>query len=200
MHLMTEYFEEHMLIEQPDETPEHLLARYQQQARAWRHRQSVEGNDAAAMFAGDLAHMLEQLTGALAATLAQPTPRAETDDREKVLDRFLALATCPDDASRLARLRQAINYAKSFGLTWPHRRGFDRATPAAPPSIADMAPGTTFSCRLAGSLNEYRLEVPADGDRFVVHGWGQTWVHREDVDPSTIRDVTPPPASPEAGA
>jgi hypothetical protein len=76
---------------------------------------------------------------------------------------------------------------------------------AKPVSIADMAPGTTFRARLRDGLGAvdrfwfvshvkyHRPNVPrvtsADGDR-----WLATC-----IDPSTIRDVTPPPATPEEG-
>jgi hypothetical protein len=199
MHLMTEYFEEHMLIEQPDETPEQLLARYQQQARAWRHRQRVEGDDAAAMFAGDLAHMLEQLTGALAAALPQRTPSAEGTVVQRVEDeleyRVRTAVAQWKAADHDGRDSSAVVNEEVRGGRVAVRAYLARpAAPAVPASIADMVPGTTFTAVFHGEQDRFFRcrESLARAGRYLVS--------MDAIDPSTIRDVTPPPATSEAGA
>ncbi|MDT0211220.1 hypothetical protein [Curtobacterium sp. BRD11] len=68
----------------------------------------------------------------------------------------------------------------------------DGATPeqqretAEPPRIEDMAPGTTFTA--AASSDVWRWAVRQDGQ--VVSGLGIG--PKSSIDPSTIRDVTPP--------
>jgi hypothetical protein len=66
--------------------------------------------------------------------------------------------------------------------------------PAAPPSITDMVPGTTFYAALVGDERvEQWMRVnschPVARMRDGLHCWPR------DVDPSTIRDVTPPEES-----
>jgi hypothetical protein len=63
-----------------------------------------------------------------------------------------------------------------------------RQSPAEPASIADMAPGTTFvAFGVRWTVNAHHSAV------------GPAGLTRGDIDPSTIRDVTPPPATPEKG-
>jgi len=72
-----------------------------------------------------------------------------------------------------------------------------RAAIAEPPSIADMAPGTTFTAPHPES--GYRSwTVVEDG----AHGWWAVDIKRNGVpllrfDPSTIRDVSPPSTTQE---
>jgi hypothetical protein len=63
---------------------------------------------------------------------------------------------------------------------------------AAPPSIADMAPGTTFRGEMVG---HWVVLSTVDGHLNVRHSVED--IAYVDIDPSTIRDVTPPPATPE---
>lgn len=69
-------------------------------------------------------------------------------------------------------------------------------TPVAPSSIADMAPGTTFT---ATKYPMFKSPVPRQlmvvntfGGRRLVDREADFW-SIESIDPSTIRDVTPPP-------
>lgn len=62
-------------------------------------------------------------------------------------------------------------------------------TPSAePPRIEDMAPGTTFTASTWQKYLSHWTYLPDGG---VLSGMG-VWHDRADVDPSTIRDVTPP--------
>jgi hypothetical protein len=125
---------------------------------------------------------------AVLALFPQPTPSADPM-RDYAVRQFLALATCPDDQSRLDRLAQALDVARSAGMV------LEPTTPAEPPSIADMAPGTTFWAQFR------------DTDRralFVKIGGTTAWpvmdvaagalavYSASALDPSTIRNVNPP--------
>jgi hypothetical protein len=72
------------------------------------------------------------------------------------------------------------------------------AMPVGPPSIADMVPGTTFTAQQWGGATHFPLKA-ISAERFEVQDDAGGWLSVEDVDPSTIRDVTPPPATPEDG-
>jgi hypothetical protein len=202
---VTAYFEERMLIEQPGETPEQLLARYQQQARAWRHRQSTEVNETAAMFAGDFAYMLEQLTGALS---AQPPMREHGSLVRKLREAADVAYKGSNDSDPAMLHLYADKIRRGYpgggsNLTAAVARVLDVVAdalvcqpPVEPVSIADMAPGTTFTATLAGDrlAHQYRVE------RHLLNlssGWAFA---PDDLDPSTIRDVNPPPATPEEGS
>jgi len=67
----------------------------------------------------------------------------------------------------------------------------DRFHVAVPPSIADMAPGTTFTAELTRYPGR-PLHFSRDHGPYVI-GEGFNYVSAE-VDPSTIRDITPPRA------
>jgi hypothetical protein len=78
----------------------------------------------------------------------------------------------------------------------------DRDQPAEPVSIADMAPGTTFTATFRDTERR-ALFVKVGGKTAwpiidIVSGALATYA-ADAVDPSTIRDVTPPPATPEEG-
>lgn len=64
------------------------------------------------------------------------------------------------------------------------------ATPAAPPSIADMAPGTTFTAETAGVSVRWRKEPDGWVSR-IING-GRSVYPQPPLDPSMIRDVRPP--------
>lgn len=65
---------------------------------------------------------------------------------------------------------------------------------AAPPSIADMVPGTTFTAQVRGFTNPVDWEVLpyVGGGVFARSPSSWRWCSQHDIDPSTIRDVTPP--------
>ncbi|PZE66914.1 hypothetical protein [Curtobacterium sp. MCBD17_021] len=90
----------------------------------------------------------------------------------------------PEDRWRLFRDMRSLLESKQVGRS-----------PAEPVSIADMAPGTTFTGRIWGETDDelwFRTAlgaVSASGVR----------ASDDHIDPSTIRDVTPPPATPEEG-
>jgi len=66
--------------------------------------------------------------------------------------------------------------------------------PAEPVSIADMAPGTSFGCTVdSHNTKVLRFMRTSEG---AVDEDGTYWPVA-DIDPSTIRDVTPPAATPE---
>jgi hypothetical protein len=66
---------------------------------------------------------------------------------------------------------------------------------AEPVSIADMTPGTTF---VDSEGERWTIRQDRDGDPWANSDSGDAW-DLDDFDPSTIRDVTPPPATPEEG-
>jgi hypothetical protein len=82
--------------------------------------------------------------------------------------------------------------------TGPDTDGPDIECPVhgMPPNIEEMAPGTTFWATVDG-----KRELCMRANHGDVYGvTTDQWVHLNgDLDPSTIRDVTPPPATPEEG-
>jgi hypothetical protein len=82
-----------------------------------------------------------------------------------------------------------------------HRQAILDGWAAEPVSIADMALGTTFRAEGVNVPDtEHRFHVMERGGRqwltCLTHGTG---ARPDYVDPSTIRDVAPPPATPEEG-
>lgn len=172
-----------------------------------------------AEFTDVLGHIKEPLR----ALLSQPTPSAEDrnawdaavqvkraeqrakgytleHDREHGVEHLLLWAQ--DYASRGRHLdAAALVEAAREVLFWQRTS----KSPTAPPSIADMAPGTTFTAEGVG--------VPDTLHRFTVTDQRSPGGHRylrcathdgngaieSYVDPSTIRDVTSPPATPGKG-
>lgn len=65
----------------------------------------------------------------------------------------------------------------------------------APPSVADMAPGTTFTAVEAGERITFFVAKTFLGITAYDQEAGEYFP--ESIDPSTIRDVTPPPATRE---
>ncbi|PYY63635.1 hypothetical protein DEJ30_12030 [Curtobacterium sp. MCPF17_003] len=94
----------------------------------------------------------------LRALLSQPTPTAET-------------VACPHWEPGQITMRNGCTACRAD---------------AAPPSIAAMVPGTTFTA--AATSDIWRWAVRTDGQ--VVSGLGIG--PKSSIDPSTIRDVTPP--------
>lgn len=109
----------------------------------------------------------DALMSALDALLSQPTPTAEPDE------------WCREEKCQYRHWR-------SGGLGTTHKRGAGCPAPADPPSIADMVPGTTFSAN--GIRRAY--QYIGDDKMIEVDGNGVWWTSK--IDPSTIRDVTPP--------
>lgn len=72
---------------------------------------------------------------------------------------------------------------------------------ATPPSIADMAPGTTFTEASNGwPRSAWTVGQRHDGTKYVKRqsdGW--TVLDLDYFDPSTIRDVTPPSGGADGG-
>lgn len=116
------------------------------------------------------------------ALLSQPTPTASESD------------------IRLALARRWLNIDRSDGFEGLHAILFgplpSGTSTAEPPRIEDMAPGTMFTAQMIGSNREHRLTAPNFGVQYHVADH-DVWIHRRDIDPSTIRDVTPPPTTPE---
>lgn len=98
----------------------------------------------------------------LAALLSRPTPTAEHDDE------------C-----------FAGEWNEAAGVTCVCTCG------AEPLRIEDMAPGTTFTARRYGDLN-YRWRKEPDGWYSRIVNGGRQVSPEPRIDPSTIRDVTPP--------
>jgi hypothetical protein len=71
---------------------------------------------------------------------------------------------------------------------------FERlAQSTEPVSIADMAPGTTFTAVMFDDSVRHEF-IRNSGRRPLIQDTGE-WRQIEAVDPSTVRDVTPPPAT-----
>jgi hypothetical protein len=118
----------------------------------------------------------------------QATPSAELVDAAQAWgDGFEAGATWPQSTPSGVPIDPPIN---------PYEA--DRLPSAAPPSIADMASGTTFTEASDGwPRSTWEVGAHIDGTRYIVRlsdGWARD---PKGIDPSTIRDVTPPPATPK---
>lgn len=108
----------------------------------------------------------KQLARRIETLLSQPTPTAEDDFIKRIRN------TTP-------RTDQS-----AFDMETQRPLG----PPAAPPSIADMVPGTTFRDDL-GVV--YLRMSPREDDFVLTDSRGYFWFAYQ-IDPSTIRDVTPP--------
>lgn len=114
----------------------------------------------------------------LAALLSQPTPTAEP-----VSPRCLFAHTMVTADGRCGRC--------GAQLVDP------RGQADAPPRIADMAPGTTFVARPSGSPRWLAFSRLPGADPDVEDNEGDRWRWFA-IDPSTIRDVTPPSGTEDA--
>ena len=108
----------------------------------------------------------------VAAALSQPTPSAERDD-------LLSCLELGDDG----------NYHWDTDMLDRLLERHMGEFPAAPPRIEDMAPGTTFTAPLRDNSEDRRWMVTAHG---LASSDGSAGVDSKWIDPSTIRDVTPP--------
>jgi len=106
------------------------------------------------------------------ALLSQPTPSAERDD-------LLSCLELGDDG----------NYHWDTDMLDRLLERHMGEFPAAPPRIEDMAPGTTFTAPLRDNSEDRRWMVTAHG---LASSDGSAGVDSKWIDPSTIRDVTPP--------
>jgi hypothetical protein len=108
------------------------------------------------------------------ALFPQPTPSAGADDEDM------------DDEEFCARCYAGVDSSEHHEKCVVTGHADDReSAPAALPSIADMAPGTTACAD--PNVNRWYCQRGSDG----------TCPLLKCIDPSTIRDVTPPPATPE---
>lgn len=121
----------------------------------------------------------------LRALLSQPTPSAEPP----MCGAISALTNdpCVEDAGHNGR------HMSIRGFSWEPLARWE--APATPPSIADMVPGTTFRARVGAAQGSNFLMVIEDpAHDLLVDSYGQDWT-ADDIDPPTIRDVTPPGAA-----
>ena len=134
----------------------------------------------------------------LHALFPQPTPKAEPDTRAMQM----TMADLLNQWDGLRHLdRPAINdwwYRRTSG----HSLELQRST--EPVSIANMAPGTTFTARHidpdeCGGVDHRWFVIRPGAQPLVISDEGQHW-SGSSIDPSTIRDVTPPAATPEEGS
>ena len=108
----------------------------------------------------DIGPLRAKVTDAVLALLSQPTPSAE--------------CTCG-----YGGVHEPMNpRCERNGYRWTE-----------PVSIADMAPGTTFTANLTAHRFLYQ------GEGTYRDEWTLAHVSAAAFDPSTIRDVTPPPAT-----
>lgn len=165
---------------------------------AWRNRSAessvevpvslIERIDSAYNASSDtLAALIEQLW-----MLTQPTPTAEPGHRVSVYpasgspedERLTIVAEC----TSCGRMGTWLDSAEGNGQA----RAFadlHSTLPTAPPRIEDMAPGTTVVI-----AHTWQVVRRPNGATFLYRdhdGYGQ-WAAPSDIDPSTIRDVTPP--------
>ncbi|PZE23871.1 hypothetical protein [Curtobacterium sp. MCBD17_028] len=145
------------------------------------------------------------------AALSQPFPSVEperTADDEYEGGRADGWAAAIDVARAVAEEEGDMDYeetnraAGAVAVLAALERGGEVApssTVAEPVRIEDMAPGTTFR---AETFRGYASHWTWLGDGFVRSGMGiDHWLRGSDgssyIDPSTVRDVTPPPTQPE---
>ncbi|WIE65937.1 hypothetical protein DEI99_005205 [Curtobacterium sp. MCLR17_036] len=131
----------------------------------------------------------------LGVSRASDTDKGLAKDLRIVLDALTV-------AQGIAALSQPTPTAKPTG---PHPGELDsefieRHRSAAPPSIADMVPGTTFRMRRNNdSVWHLWCWTGRALMRIGAHVTVQGAIGEMDIDPSTIRDVTPPAGGADAG-
>jgi hypothetical protein len=129
------------------------------------------------------------------ALFQQPTPSADEaqaridQHMQQVAHRVMDVFENADEDDLAEDVQQQV-YA-AIGLL----PAFGVAPTAEPVSVVEMAPGTTFRDDLG--VVYLRLSPREDGFDFT-DSRGYFWFAYQ-IDPSTIRDVTPPPATPEEG-
>lgn len=128
--------------------------------------------DAAGSLEASPHQVAQPIAGRLRALLSQPTLNAEP------------MCTCGHEA----RTHDAMS-AGSFACHVLECRC--RTFTATPPSIEDMAPGTTFVAQFRAPDNDGDRRFTVMGS-FWVRGTDERWHVAAGVDPSTIRDVVPP--------
>jgi hypothetical protein len=142
----------------------------------------------------------------LHALFPQPTPSAEPSEQAPGSDLW-AHRTSPNTIAvrRGYRIVLSLTGDDEAGAVARSILGLiptAPAAPAAPPGIADMAPGTTFLGRhvrgagLDDRLVLWTVERTSDPHGPIVESETGAWRFTT-VDPSTIRDVTPPPTTQE---
>lgn len=140
----------------------------------------------ARMLGQDMSALRGTVTDAVLALFPQPTPSAEQTETLRQL-------ACEGHGACRSPLHVHGCYADD-GTACDEP---DEHKSATPTSIADMAPGTTFT---ANEGNRYMRTAPdvlgRPGDAVDVVGW---FYQAHQFDPSTIRDVTPPPTTPGEG-
>jgi len=134
-------------------------------------------------------------------TVAEPTVQVPVSLIERAGNALLEVPPSSVNASIYSELHALLsqptptaepnNWAN--GHRWPCTRFYTSATErdactcnAAPPSITDMVPGTTFTAK---TPTGWRRCLRATG--FGVYVAEGQWDYSR-IDPSTIRDVTPP--------
>lgn len=116
--------------------------------------------------------------------------------------RSVTLPRCPDEQP--TPRAEPVQYNGHNGLAVfadaARRLSEGQAVPTAEPvSIAEMAPGTRFVGRTRDGALSTMDRVWMVGDIGYVFSTGNHLLTADRIDPSTIRDVTPPPATPEEG-
>lgn len=133
----------------------------------------------------DVSPLREKVADAVLALFPQPAPSAGPRiDRVPVprvwLERLMPMLHEHADAAMIETADRALD-------------GTIARMIAEPVSIADMAPGTTFTAVFHGEQDRFFR------CRDSLARAGRYLVSMDAIDPSTIRDVTPPPATPEEG-
>ncbi|WP_176491732.1 hypothetical protein [Curtobacterium sp. 'Ferrero'] len=102
---------------------------------------------------------------------------------QQAADAVLALLSQPTSTAEHDEDCFAGEWNEAAGVTCVCTCGVE------PPRPEDMAPGTTFD-----SAGDTFTVMDSFGDRWLQKDDGDAW-DIEDIDPSTIRDVTPPPTT-----
>lgn len=139
----------------------------------------------------------EQIADAIEALRLEHPPWRRTP----AIDAVLALFQQPTPSAE--HDRHCASRTIMLPVDPPRAAACDCGAAAEPVSIADMVPGTTFTARHVdpdecGGIDHRWFVIRPGARPLVISDEGQHW-SGDSVDPSTIRDVTPPPATPEEG-
>ena len=112
--------------------------------------------------------------------------------RPAVLDAVLALFPQPTPSAEEARGAELARLNAPTGAPWDSALTESDLVPEPEYRVADMAPNTVFTARIKGEPENRWARLGGAGV-YVMNARRQVrggWL----IDPSTIRDVTPPPA------
>ncbi|MBF4602818.1 hypothetical protein [Curtobacterium sp. VKM Ac-2884] len=136
----------------------------------------------------DMAPLRRKITDAVLAALSQSAPTAESS---------VSICACGHARGEHWGAGGQCTMVDCSCRGHVHKEFFGEV--AAPPRIADMVPGTTFTAAYGRDLSASTRWMRCTGPSRCVNVGGVRF-DADAIDPSTIRDVTPPPAASEADA